>query len=215
MIPRRASLCLLLAFASAARGPGAEAQAPASPAAAAPLVPTVIESGALDMVSTEKETTFTYSQGVKVTATNLALTCDELVVVARRSGDPAAVIGKQEKFKSLIATGNVRIVQDDREATAARAEVFPDDDKVVLSGNPVVRSVKDGWQQTGPKMELLRGERRALIKSEGDIRPRTILPPLKDLGYDKVPEKKQPAVGAAPATEPPAPVTVPLPPPRK
>jgi lipopolysaccharide export system protein LptA len=215
MIPRRASLCLLLAFASAARGPGAEAPTPASPAAVAPLVPTVIESGALDMVSTEKETTFTYSQGVKVTATNLALTCDELVVVARRSGDPAAVIGKQEKFKSLIATGNVRIVQDDREATAARAEVFPDDDKVVLSGNPVVRSVKDGWQQTGPKMELLRGERRAIIKSEGDIRPRTILPPLKDLGYDKVPEKKQPAVGAAPATEPPAPVTVPLPPPRK
>jgi lipopolysaccharide export system protein LptA len=155
---------------------------------------------------------------VKVTATNLALTCDELVVVARRTGDPSAMLGKQEKFKSMIATGSVRIVQDDREATAGRAEVFPDDDKVVLSGDPVVRSLKDGWQQTGPKMELLRGERRAIIKSEGDVRPRTILPALKDLGYDKVPEKKKPAATtAAPALkdEAPATVTVPIPPPNK
>lgn len=214
MIPRRPTFRLLLAGATLAAGFAAE---PASPptAASAPLVPTVIESGALDMVSSAKETTFTYSQGVKVTATNMALTCDELVVVARRSGDPSALIGKQEKFKSMIATGNVRIVQNDREATAARAEVFPDDDKVVLSGNPVVRSPKDGWEQTGAKMELLRGERRAVIKSEGEVRPRTTLPALKDLGYDKVPEKKQPAPGApAPGADAPAKVTVPIPPPK-
>jgi lipopolysaccharide export system protein LptA len=212
MNPRRAPACLLFLAALPACALGAE---PPAPAPAAQLVPTVIESGALDMVSTAKETTFTYSQGVKVTATNMTLTCDHLVVIARRVGDPAALIGKQEKFKSLIATGDVRIVQADREATATRAEVFPDDDKVVLSGNPVVRSVKDGWEQTGPKMELLRGERRAIIKSEGDVRPRTILPPLKDLGYDKVPEKKKPAPGpAAPKDAPPA-VTVPIPPPTK
>lgn len=215
MTLRRASLCLLLAGAPL---PAGFAAAPATPppAASTPLVPTVIESGALDMVSSAKETTFTYSQGVKVTATNMSLTCDELVVVARRSGDPSALIGKQEKFKSMIATGNVRIMQNDREATAGRAEVFPDDDKVVLSGNPVVRSPKDGWEQTGPKMELLRGERRAVIKSEGDIRPRTTLPALKDLGYDKVPEKKQPAPTApSPAqAETPATVTVPMPPPK-
>jgi lipopolysaccharide export system protein LptA len=215
MSPRRVSLCLLAALVLAAGGPaaGASAGEPAAGAAAAatpaaPLVSTTIESGALEMVSTAKETIFTYSRGVKVTATNMVLTCEDLVVVARRAGDPNALVGKQEKLKSLLATGGVRIVQDDREATAARAEVFPDDDKVVLTGDPVVRSVKDGWMQTGPRMELLRGERRAIIKGEGDQRPRTTLPPLKDLGYDKVPEKKKPA--AAPAT-----VTVPLPSPQK
>lgn len=230
---RRASLCLLSGLALAARGPAADppavavpppapgvAAAPAPATPAVPLVPTTIESGALEMVSTAKETTFTYSRGVKVTATNMVLTCEDLVVVARRAGDPNALLGKQEKLKSLVATGGVRIVQDDREATADRAEVFPDDDKVVLTGNPVVRSVKDGWMQTGPRMELLRGERRAIIKGEGDQRPRTTLPPLKDLGYDKVPEKKKPApTGApapsAPATDAPATVTVPLPPPSK
>lgn len=248
MSPRRASLCLVSALALAARVPAAEPPTPSSatpapapgtlpsgpagsPAPAAPLVPTTIESGALEMVSTAKETVFTYSRGVKVTATNMVLTCEDLVVVARRAGDPNALLGKQEKLKSLVATGGVRIVQDDREATAARAEVFPDDDKVVLTGDPVVRSVKDGWSQTGPRMELLRGERRAIIKGEGDQRPRTTLPPLKDLGYDKVPEKKKaaaPAAGgtpppadsaastpASPPPEAPATVTVPLPPPQK
>lgn len=216
----RVGLLFLALLPAGARGADLPAATPA-PAPAAPLVPTVIESGALDMVSTEKETKFTYSQGVKVTATNLMLTCSDLVVIARRSGDPAALLGKQEKFKSLVATGSVRIVQNDREATADRAEVFPDDDKVVLTGNPViVRSPKDGWEQTGPEAILLRGERRAILPTKDGVRPRTVLPPLKDLGYDKLPEKKKPAPGApaAPALkeETPAPaVTVPLPPPTK
>lgn len=191
----RGLACLLLALRAGL--PGAT---PAVPTPAAPLPPTTIESGALELFSTEKETTFTYSRGVRITATNLVLTCDHLVVIARRSGDPAALVGRQEKLKSLVASGNVRLVQDDREATADRAEVFPDDDRVILTGNPVVRSVKDGWEQRGPRMELLRGERRAVIRGEGAERPRTILPPLKDLGYDKIPERR-PAPANAPATQ--------------
>jgi lipopolysaccharide export system protein LptA len=194
----RGLACLLLALRAAL--PGAS---PAAPAPAAPLPPTTIESGALELFSTEKETTFTYSRGVRITATNLVLTCDHLVVIARRSGDPAALVGRQEKLKSLVASGNVRLVQDDREATADRAEVFPDDDRVILTGNPVVRSVKDGWEQRGPRMELLRGERRAVIRGEGAERPRTVLPALKDLGYDKVPERRPaPANAPTPAAPP-------------
>lgn len=199
---RRGLACLLLVLGP--RLPGAAPAAPATPApAAASLPPTTIESGALELFSTEKETTFTYSRGVRITATNLVLTCDHLVVVARRTGDPAALVGRQEKLKSLVASGNVRLVQDDREATADRAEVFPDDDRVILTGNPVVRSLKDGWEQRGPRMELLRGERRAVIRGEGAERPRTVLPALKDLGYDKVPERRPaPANAPTPAAPP-------------
>ena len=199
---RRGLACLLLVLGP--RLPGAAPAAPATPApAAASLPPTTIESGALELFSTEKETTFTYSRGVRITATNLVLTCDHLVVVARRTGDPAALVGRQEKLKSLVASGNVRLVQDDREATADRAEVFPDDDSVILTGNPVVRSLKDGWEQRGPRMELLRGERRAVIRGEGAERPRTVLPALKDLGYDKVPERRPaPANAPTPAAPP-------------
>ena len=199
----------------------AAAAAAAAPAPAAPPpVDTVITSDRFDMVSTDKETTFTYLDNVVVTATNLKLTCDKLVVIARRGGDPKATVGKQEKLRSLLATGRVRLIQDDREATCTRAEVLPDDDKVILTGNPVIRGTKDGWSQTGEKMILHRGERRAEVVGEGASRPQTTLPALKDLGYEKVPDKKKPAgpAAAAPAADAPAKtdaaaaVSVPLPP---
>lgn len=225
MIFRRASVCLfalaLLSRVSAAEDAAAKAAAtPAGAASSVPLVPTVIESGAAEMVSTEKETTFTFRNGVTVTGTNLKLTCDHLEVIAKRSGDPAATFGKQENFKSLVATGNVRIVQSDREASCERAEVFPGDDKVVLTGNPKVRSVDGQYQASGPKMVLLRGERRAQILSDGGERPRITLPALKDLGYEKEKEKKKKAPDPGATTVPPAaeatppPITVPIPSPK-
>ncbi len=186
----------------------------------APLVPTEIVSGAAEMVSTDKETTFTFSKGVTVTATNLKITCTDLVVISKRSGDPSATIGKQDNFKSLVATGRVHILQNDREAFCDRAEVFPGDDKVVLTGSPRVRSLDGLYQASGPKMELLRGERRAQMIGDGTARPTITLPALKDLGYDKVPDKKKAAPTGAtsapetPKAEPPAPapkLTVPLP----
>ena len=238
MILRCASVCLF-ALASLPRGSCAEepaaakaqtppAAAPTPPATPAttpaapttPPVPTVIESGSAEMVSTAKETTFTFRNGVTVTATNMKLTCDHLEVVARRSGDPNATFGKQEDFKSLVAVGGVRIVQSDREATCDRAEVFPDEDKVVLTGNPVVRSTDGQYQASGPKMVLHRGERRAQIIAEAGERPRISLPPLKDLGYEKEKEKKKDAKKAPPSSTPaPAPaapiITVPITPPPK
>ncbi len=213
---RRASACLLAA-ASLACGLRAAEKAPAAGAAAnapaAPVVPTVIESGSADMVSSATETTFTFRSNVTVTATNMKLTCDELVVVAKRSGDAAATIGKQENFKSLIATGNVRLLQGDREATCGRAAVYPGEDKVELTENPVVRSVKEGWSQTGPKMVLYRGERRAVIEGTATERPRLTLPALKDLGdlgeLGKDGKKKEarpePPAGAPAAPPPPPP----------
>lgn len=226
MILRRA-LPLLLALgvsAAAARAAEPAPAAPATPPGAAKPIPTVIESGSADMVSTPTETTFTFRENVSVTATNMKLTCDLLVVVARRSGDANATIGKQEQFKSLIATGNVRIVQADREATCGRAAVYPGEDKVELTENPVVRSVKEGWVQTGPKMILYRGERRAVVEGTATERPRLVLPALKDLGDlgDDGKKKKAPAKDA-PASSPPADpassqsptITVPLSPPTK
>lgn len=192
MTPARALACLLIAGSALLRA--ATPGAPAEP----PLVPTVIESDLAEMVSTETETTFTFARNVVVTATNLSLTCDELVVVARRAADPLATIGTPEKFKSMVATGNVRIVQADREATCGRAEVFPDEDKVVLTEDPHVRTIDGTYDASGPRMILERGERRARIEGlpGQSERPRIELPPLKDLGYRREAEEEP-----APPTE--------------
>src|SRR3954471_17182136 len=88
--------------------------------------PTVIEcAGLAETVSTDTETIATFRDKVVVTGNNIKVTCDFLKVIASRKGDPKATIGKFGYFKSLVATGHVKIVQGDREASCGRAEIFP------------------------------------------------------------------------------------------
>jgi len=168
---------------------------------AEPLAPTVIEcAGLFETVSTDTETTSTFRDKVFVTGVNLKLSCDFLKVVAIRKGDPAAAIGEYGYFKSLIATGNVRIVQGDREATCGRAEVLPGEDRIVLSEDPVVRSLDDQYVAAGPRLVLYRGQRRAVIEGTPEERVRITLPPLKDLGFDE--ENRPAGAPVQPARQP-------------
>ncbi len=148
-----------------------------------PLQSTVIESdGPGEMVSTDQETTITFRDNVRVTGTNMKLTCDYLEVVVLRTGDKSATLGKLEKFRSMLATGNVHIVQGDREAACGRAEVLPDQEKVVLSGSPVVVDRDQSTRIAGEKITLLRGQRKVEVE-----KPVLTAPPIKDLGVDKNP----------------------------
>ncbi len=78
----------------------------------------------------------------------------------------------------------MRIVQGDREATCGRAEVFPNEDRIVLSENPVVRSFDDEYVASGPRLLLYRGQRRAVIEGNNEERARITLPAMKDLGFE-------------------------------
>jgi lipopolysaccharide export system protein LptA len=140
---------------------------------------TVIESEQFDFSSTDTETLAVFTGKVVAITTNQRLTCDRLEIVAVRSGDPDAAIGKIEAFKSFVATGNVRIIQGDREAACGRAEVRPGDNKIVLTGQPVVVDHSVNWTWTGDELEMLRGERQIRGKNA-----RFTGPPIKDLGVD-------------------------------
>ncbi len=193
---------LVLVVLAALLAPALRAQPAASPPPAAEvLTETVIEcAGPSETVSTGDETIVTFRDQVVVSANNLKLNCDFLRVITSRKGDPKAIIGKQSYFKSLVATGNVRLVQGDRIATCGRAEIFPNEDRVVLSREnktePFPSITFDKTVMTGPRMILYRGERRAVIEPEDGVGIRLIGPALKDLGFEK------PKPGAPPATAP-------------
>ena len=136
---------------------------------------------------------------VTLTGTNLTIVCDHLEIIATAVGGTDATVPTIEKFKYLLATGRVKIVQGDRAATCGRAEVFPREDKIELTEKPVVIDRGIDWRGAGRKITRFRGERRVVIEGsefEG--------PEIRDLGFDP----KQPAApsGAAPAgsTPPPA-----------
>lgn len=169
---------------------------------------TIVEcAGIFDTVSSETEITSTFRDKVVVTGTNLKLTCDFLTVVALRKDNTTAALGKYGYFKSLVATGHVRIVQGDREAACGRAEIFPGEDKIILSekvdgARPHVRSLDDEYHAEGYRLILYRGQRRAVIEPDpaSGQGTRITLPALKDLGYDK--EKQSPPAEPAPKPEP-------------
>ena len=162
------------------------------PAHGAPAPETVIEARSFESQSGDAQTVSVFTGGVTVTGNDIRITCDRLEVVSLRSGAKEDVIGKQERFKSLVATGQVRIVQGDREATCERAEVLPGEEKITLTGKPKVIDHGNNSTATGEPLVLHRGQRRV-----DGTNVRITLPPLKDLGFDK----NQPP--PAPATEAP------------
>jgi lipopolysaccharide export system protein LptA len=161
--------------------------------------PTEITSISLEMWSNpdSTETHAIFTGNVTVTGNEIKLTCDRLEVLAERIGDKTATVGKLDKFKSLIATGKVNIVQGDREASCGRAEVYPREEKIVLTEKPVVIDHGNGTVATADPLILFRGDRR--VHGEN---PRITMPPLKNLGYDKnQPAPKPENVPTPPASD--------------
>ena len=150
--------------------------------AAEPEVPTELRSNQLVMSSTDEETTALATGNVILTRTNLRITCDSLTLIAARLGDKDAAIPDVEKIKYILATGNVRIVQGDRESTSQRAEVFPREDKVVLTEDPVIIDKSNGFVAAGEKITLFRGKREIFVEN-----PRFTAPPIGDIGATAAP----------------------------
>lgn len=162
----------------------------------APL--TVITSQNLDMQSTDDESTFLFTGLVSVVGNNIKLTCDRLEAVTLRTQKDILrdkdknSLGQVGKFKSMLATGRVRIEQGDRVATCGRAVVLPGEERITLTEDPMVR---DGdATAVGERITLLRGERRAIID-----KARITLPAIRDLGFPKGTPPPAPAPTPAPA----------------
>jgi lipopolysaccharide export system protein LptA len=179
--------------------------APYAARAADDVPATIITSDKSEVWSndgTEGETYGYFEGNVVVSGNNLKITCDRLDITASRIGDKTITVGNLEKFKYLLAVGKVRITQGDREASCGRAEVFPREDKVVLTENPVVIDHGGPATWVGTKLVLLRGERR--VQGEN---VKITFPPIKDLGFDKnqvAPKPETPPAPASPASTPPA-----------
>jgi lipopolysaccharide export system protein LptA len=141
--------------------------------------PTELVADSLEMVSTEEESRAICVGNVILTGTNLRISCDRLEIIASRIGDLDGAIPTLEKFRYLLATGNVRLVQGDREVTCGRAEVLPREEKVILTEDPVLIDHGSEIVQRGSRMTLWRGENRVQVEN-------VVLtgPPIKDLGPD-------------------------------
>ncbi|MGJ3243443.1 MAG: LptA/OstA family protein [Opitutales bacterium] len=150
---------------------------------------TVITSERLEMTTNASRNAFVFEGDVRVEATNMTATCDRLEVLANRrpGSDPDAAIGQIGRIESIIATGHVVISQAGRTARAGRAEIFPQEGKVILTEAPRLVDER-GVTATGQRMILEQGKKRALIEGGG----RVILPEMPDLGFDAEEQREDP-----------------------
>ena len=151
-----------------------------------PLEPTVIEA---ERMRSEKQGDTTYlifSGSVKLTATNLLITCNQLEVFAntKENEEKETSLGDISSIQKIIATGNVRIVQEERTATAGRMEVLPNEDVILLDENPMVFQDAITIDGTGAQLTIHRGSGRIEMTGDSANKIRIIVPPIQDFGYE-------------------------------
>lgn len=88
----------------------------------------------------QKKNTFTFKGNVVAKQEDVTVYCNVLTV---------SYDGETKKIKEIVASGNVKIVQQDRRATSQKAIFYQDENKVVLEGDAVIRQGEN----------VIRGER--------------------------------------------------------
>jgi lipopolysaccharide transport protein LptA len=135
-----------------------QAQTPdASTADTPPPGSTVITSDELHSDQLNHISTFTGS--VLVTGTSFNMTCDEMKVIFTKDG----------KVDHIIASGNVVITQPGRITHSGQCEYFREDDKFVLTDQPVI--VQDKNKISAPKITIYRTTQT--LETEG--KPSTVV----------------------------------------
>jgi lipopolysaccharide export system protein LptA len=150
--------------------------------------PTIFESDHGEMQTLEETTRFLLTGNVRVTGNNLRVFCDRLEVYAPRAGSPQATPTTAGGIERILAVGNVRIEQEGREALAGRAEVFPQEGRIVLTESPMIRD--EQGTVTGERITFLQGEARAVVEGGESGPARITLPTIPDLGSGAPPNNK-------------------------
>ena len=87
--------------------------------------------------------------------------------------------GEMEEIEKIVAQGNVRMVQENREATCREATYYHRDGTLVLRGEPVVRE-GDNWV-SGKRIIYYIDEKKSVAEGEGEERVKvTIIPREED-----------------------------------
>jgi lipopolysaccharide export system protein LptA len=166
-------LTLTLMFASAAR-PKDASQKEAKKAEAGPMV---INSNSLEVDNKQKIVVFTGDVNAK--RDNMIINCQKMLVYYEDQPTKQQTGNVDVKIYKIIATGQVKIIQPDgATATAEKAVYFEADQKVVLTGKPVVKQGNDFVE--GTSITLFLKEKRSIVEGSQDNKVRAVIFPKEE-----------------------------------
>lgn len=148
-----------------------------------PIVPTELVCEHLRMENDGVTAYFVATKNVVLTGTNLEIICDKLEInVSREGTDPKAAIGEFGTIESMVATGNVKITQAERIATAGLVIVEPAKEQIIMREDPLVQ--QNGTTLSGLEITIKRGQGDVIVTGDKDSKVRFSGPSIKDLGFE-------------------------------
>ncbi|MFH1480810.1 MAG: lipopolysaccharide transport periplasmic protein LptA [Pseudomonadota bacterium] len=132
---------------------------------------TVIRSDTLEI--NDKQKIITFKGNVEARKEGFVINCEEMFVYYN-----SGKIGKEEpeniKIDKIIATGKVRIIRTDGGVAHAERAVYDQDtEKLILTGNPVVRRGNDFVE--GSTITLFLKEDRSIVEGSDNQKVRAVL----------------------------------------
>jgi lipopolysaccharide transport protein LptA len=167
---------LFLSFCVLLFAPGANGQTLKKALGDSQGQPIVIKSNSLEFDHQHKRVTF--SGNVDAKGEDWTILCQKMIVYY---GEKSKESTQKEsmKIEKIVAKGDVRITrQSGGLATAEEATYYWDEERVVLTGKPVVQQGDDFVE--GTMVTLLLKENKSLVEGSGDTKVRAVISPRSD-----------------------------------
>jgi len=141
--------------------------------------PIVINSTTLE--ADNKKKTVTFTGDVEAQMENFAVYCHKIVVYYEEAPEKNGSKETGTKIDKIVATGDVKIVRSEGGvATGKKAVYYQLNEKLVLTGNPVVKE-KNNFVE-GDRITLFLKEDRSVVESLQDKKVRAVIFPGQEKG---------------------------------
>lgn len=141
--------------------------------------PIVINSTTLEADNKKKIVTFTGEVEAKME--NFAAYCHKMVIYYVEAPEKKGPEETATRIDKIVATGEVKIVRaEGGVATGKKAVYYQLDEKVVLTGDPVVRQENNFVE--GDRITLFLKEDRSLVEGSQDKKVRAVIFPGQEKG---------------------------------
>ncbi|MBI5562014.1 MAG: lipopolysaccharide transport periplasmic protein LptA [Deltaproteobacteria bacterium] len=130
-----------------------------------PKLPVTITSDSMEASKADGSVIF---RGHVAAVEDFTLCADELAIS----------YGKEKEIREMTATGNVRIFQTDRTATASKAAYDREKRTLVLTGQAVVKQCSDTVR--GDRITVHVDDENALVEGETGSRVKAVIMPVKN-----------------------------------
>lgn len=148
-------LLLTMTWATPSQAQDMNANPAGSIADTAPAGSTVVTAD--ECRSDQTTHTSVFTGNVVVTGTNFNMTCEEMTVI----------FNKDNKIDHIISVGNVVITQPDRITHSGEAQYFSEDDKFVLTDQPVIEQNKNKIAAT--KITIFRTTQKMVTEGRSTV----------------------------------------------